>query len=170
MGANWGREIREIIQDWKEATAGVAELEAEERDKAIEEYRKAWNRLPWPVKVTTTYAGCAVLASAALGATAKGKPSVAAKISKRAADLGCTVGVTWIDLSIDDSDPDGDPDGDQDGDDDTDDGPPTLGDVRDAEAKWRRGKGEMTKDELTRIQNEYDCAQGWADACAALGR
>ena len=50
------------------------------------------------------------------------------------------------------------------------DGPPTLGDVKDAEAKWRRGKSEITKDELTRIQNEYGCAQGWADACAALGR
>ncbi|WP_419838192.1 hypothetical protein [Candidatus Poriferisodalis sp.] len=102
MGNNWLREIGEIFEDWKEATAGVAELEAEERDKAIEEYRKAWNELPRPVQVATTYAGCAVLSTAALGAIVKGKPSVAARISQRAGDLGCTIGVDWIDLSIDD--------------------------------------------------------------------
>ena len=38
--------------------------------------------------------------------------------------------------------------------------------VKDAEAKWRRG--EIDGDELTRIQNERDCAKGlpWAQNCS----
>ena len=43
--------------------------------------------------------------------------------------------------------------------------PPDDDDVKEAEAKWRRG--EIDGDELTRIQNERDCAKGyaWAQNC-----
>ena len=41
-------------------------------------------------------------------------------------------------------------------------------DVDKATQKWLAG--QLDKNELTRIQNERDCADGWADACQALGR
>ena len=78
-----------------------------------------------------------------------------------------------------DSDP-GDENDDSDADSDDTDGPPSLTDlhkeVEELETKWRNGSFSNTEErgrvkrELQDAQNRRDRAQGWADACAALGR
>ncbi|WP_420610329.1 hypothetical protein [Candidatus Poriferisodalis sp.] len=111
LGDAAASEIRDILEDWRESTQGVAELNDADREAAINEYKKAWNELPTPVRkvgeVTATYAGCSVLAGAAYSAVFRGKPAAGAKIAQHAAGLGCNIGLELI-PPIDDSGPNDD--------------------------------------------------------------
>ena len=175
LGDNAAREIRNILEDWRKSTRGVAELNKADREAAINEYKKAWNELPKPVRVagevTATYAGCAVLAGAAYAAVFRGKPAAGAKIAQHAAGLGCNIGFELIPL-IDDSDPDGDNSDDDGSGDGSDADPEPTPDPNDpdgdgtttaqeaTEAAIKHQAGEITAAEYIRILRRYWCGNG----------
>ena len=116
------------------------------------------------VEAASTAAACYVFVAAVV--RTRGKALRVPGFGQAAATFGCERIIAAVEIDIDGTDSTDSNDAD-----DTDpaeNGPPTLDDVKKAEDKFKRG--ELKKDVLTRIQNEYDCAQGWADACAALGR
>ena len=68
--ADAARELRDIIDDWLEATEGVAELNEAEREAAFAEYERSWNELPYPVRLAAAGVACYGVAAATKGRAA----------------------------------------------------------------------------------------------------
>jgi len=60
LGTDIARDIRDIFEDWTEATKGVAELNDAERDAMFAEYEQAWAELPGPVRGAAIAGVCKV--------------------------------------------------------------------------------------------------------------
>ena len=176
--------LNKIAEENGEAALENARIREQAGKEIAEAIEKVWNETPeeWKVLVKGLAAigGCAVVitlivksTAASAGAAAPGWVAwVASPSGKSTLERTCggaiVIATAFSIASSDDSDG-----GDSDG-------PPSLTDLQEEvdelETKWRNGsfsnseERDQLKRDLEDAQNRRDCAQGWADACAALGR
>ena len=189
VGDSVTRKVRDILNKIAEDTGESALQNAEITAEFGKEMQRVWDKTPEPVQVfivsLATTAGCTALVALAVKTTvATGGAAAPAWVSWAIGGGAgvCSATVAAALVAFGNGHPSGNDNGESDDGDeskteDDDSGIPgdfnrngriDDDDVDKATQMWLAG--QIDKSEFNRIQNERDCADGWADACEALGR